>query len=83
MHLHRGNYNKTLNLYDDIIIQYGDGYEGVSARLDKFFAVINYGKNITGAANLLLEIESLDITDEELLIRKEFANYLLNGRGNL
>jgi len=40
-------------------------------------------KNITWATNLLLEIESLNITDEELLIRKEFANYLLNGTGNL
>ena len=79
MHLHRGNYDETLNLYDEIIMEYGEGYEGVSARLDKFFAVINYGKNITGAANLLLEIESIKITDEELLIRKEFANYLLNG----
>ena len=83
MHLHGGNYDETLNLYDEIIMEYGDGYEGVSARLDKFFVVINYGKNITGAANLLLEIESLDITDEELIIRKEFANYLLNGTGNL
>ncbi|MCH7723661.1 MAG: T9SS type A sorting domain-containing protein [Bacteroidetes bacterium] len=83
MHLHRGNYDETLNLYDEIIMEYGEGYEGVSARLDKFFAVINYGKNITGAANLLLEIESIKITDEELLIRKEFANYLLNGSTKL
>ena len=31
----------------------------------------------------MLEIESLDITDEELLIRIEFANHLLNGSSNL
>jgi hypothetical protein len=83
MHLHRGNYDETLNLYDEIIMEYGEGYEGISARLDKFFAVINYGKNLSMATNLLLEIESLNITDEELLIRKEFANYLLNGTANL
>ena len=83
MHLHRGNYDQTLILYDEMIALYGESYEGVSARLDKFFAVINYEKNISWAAELLLDIESLDVTDEELLIRLDFANYLLNGSSNL
>ena len=83
MHLNEGNYNETLNIFAEIILEYEEEYEGVSAILDKLFAVLNYGKNIRLASNLFMELESLRITDEELLTRLEFANYLLNGSATL
>jgi thermitase len=52
MYLDRGNYNQTLDIYAEIILEYDENYEGVSARLDKFFAVLNYGKDLRLASNL-------------------------------
>ncbi|MEJ2196145.1 MAG: S8 family serine peptidase, partial [Ignavibacteriaceae bacterium] len=83
MHLHRGNYVETLDIYDEIILENRESYEGVSARLDKFYAALNYGKDIRLASNIFRELESLNITEEELLTRFEFSNYLLNSRATL
>ena len=78
MYLQDNEYEKALNLYDEIIKSDQNNYEGVSARFEKFFAALNYKKDKGTASKLLSEISSLKLTEEELISQKEFAAYLLN-----
>jgi tetratricopeptide (TPR) repeat protein len=79
IYLQEGDYKNAFLLYDKIINEYSKSYDGISARFDKLFAAFHYRNNLTLAQEIFSEIESLDITDDELLTRKEIASRLLNG----
>jgi tetratricopeptide (TPR) repeat protein len=78
IYLQEDDYEKAILTYDKIINDYSKSYDGISARFDKLFAALHYKNNRTLAQEILSEIKSLDITDDELLARKDIANRLLN-----
>lgn len=71
-------YDNAINLYDEIVKNQPETYDGINARLNKYFAAINYKKDYNVAAKILSEIEAINIEDRELDLRKEFAKYLLD-----
>lgn len=82
INLQNYKYEEAMTIYDEIIKLNPESYEGISAMFEKFFASINYNKDFGTASNLLSEISSINFTDEELLMRKEMAEYLLNNTIN-
>ena len=82
IYLRNDKYNEAINLYDTIIDQYPNSYASVNTKFEKFFATLNYAKNSTLASNILSEIQSLNLTEEEYLMRLKFADYLLNSFGS-
>jgi len=82
MFLNEGNYEQAMFLYDKIIRKYPDIYFAVNALFEKFFAALNYEKDLELAGQLLLELQSLGLTDEEFLIRLAIAENLYNENGS-
>jgi tetratricopeptide (TPR) repeat protein len=82
IYLGDNNYNQAMQIYNKIIDEYPNSYGSVNAKFEKFFATLNYAKNITIASNILSEIQSLKLTEEEQLMRLEIADYLLNSFGS-
>jgi tetratricopeptide (TPR) repeat protein len=76
MFLQDNRYERALALYDEIIVSNENNYEGISARFEKFFAALNHKKDYKKASAFLSEISSLNLTEKELISRKEFAEYL-------
>lgn len=76
--LQNSKYDEAIILYDKIIKLNENNYEGISARFEKFFAALNYKKDRETASKLLSEISSLKLTEDNLISRKEFAEYLFN-----
>jgi tetratricopeptide (TPR) repeat protein len=79
MLLDKGNYTGAINIYDRIINLSPTSYYGITAMFEKYFAALNYKKDRELAASLLGEIQSLPYDDEDFLIRKEMAEFLLYG----
>jgi tetratricopeptide (TPR) repeat protein len=82
MYLQKDRYDDAVKNYDKVIKEYGNSYEGIGAKFDKFFAALHNKKDKTAAAKLLSVIETLKITDDELLMRKEVAEFQLYGTLN-
>ena len=82
IYLGDNNYNQAMQIYNKIIDEYPNSYASVNAKFEKFFATLNYAKNSTIATNILSEIQSLKLAEEEQLMRLEIAEYLLKGVSN-
>jgi tetratricopeptide (TPR) repeat protein len=76
MFLQDNQYERALAIYDEIIVSNENNYEGISARFESFFAALDHKKDYKKASAFLSEISSLNLTDKELISRKEFAEYL-------
>ncbi len=76
------DYEQAIFLYNQIINDYPNTYAAVNALFEKFFAALNYDKDRVLAGQLLSELQSLGLTDEEYLMRLAIAENLYNGNGS-
>lgn len=76
------DYEQAIFLYNQIINDYPNTYAAVNALFEKFFASLNYENDRVLAGQLLLELQSLELTDEEYLMRLAIAENLYNGNGS-
>lgn len=74
-------YNLAMLLYSQIINQYPNTYYSVNALFEKFFAALNYGNDRVLAEQLLQELISLNLEDEEYMMRLSIAQNLFNEGG--
>lgn len=74
-------YIEAMQLYNLIINGYPNTFHSVNALFEKFFAALNYANDRELAGQLLQELISLNLTDEEYLMRLEIAQNLFNEGG--
>lgn len=74
-------FNKAMILYNRIIEISGSEYDGINARFGKFFNALHNFNDITLASQLLEEIRILGLDNEDVLMRLEVAENLLNNSG--
>ncbi len=79
MYLDDDRYEEAMQLYNIIINQYPESYDATNALFEKFFAALHVENNITLASQLFSELQSLNITDEDFLMRLDLAESVLNG----
>lgn len=66
--LSESNYSQALNYYNLIIQGYSNSSYSTKALFEKFYAAVNFAKDMTTASQLLTEIRALNLTDEEYLM---------------
>ena len=71
-------YEQAMILFNKIINDYPNTYLSTYALFEKFFATLHYKKNFALAEQLLSELQSLGLTDEEFLTRLALAEQLFN-----
>ena len=79
MYLDDDRYEEAMQLYDIIMNQYPESYDATNALFEKFFAALHVENNITLASQFFSELQSLNITDEDFLMRLDLAESVLNG----
>ena len=79
MYLDDDRYEEAMQLYNIIINQYPESYDATNALFEKFFAALHVANNVTLASQFLSELQSLNITDEDFLMRLDLAESVLNG----
>ena len=77
--LQDGNYTESMKMYDKIIKDSPDSYEGISAKFEKLFAALHREKNSEKAAAILSELQQTPMKDKGLLTRLQIANDFVNG----
>ena len=78
IYLNDGRYDDAVQLYNNIISTNPNTFYATNALFEKFFATLHHANNITLASQLLSQLQSLNITDEDFLMRLEAAENLLN-----
>jgi tetratricopeptide (TPR) repeat protein len=79
MYLDANRYEDAMQLYDLIILGYTDSYDATNALFEKFFAALHYKNDLSLASQLLSQLQSLNYTDEDFLMRLAVAELMLNG----
>ncbi|MCW8805899.1 MAG: C25 family cysteine peptidase, partial [Ignavibacteriaceae bacterium] len=79
--LNEEKYALAMLLYNKLINDYPNTYYSVNALFEKFFAALNYKNNRDLAGQLLQELETLNLEDEEYLMRLQIAQNLFNEGG--
>jgi tetratricopeptide (TPR) repeat protein len=82
VYMDEDDYTKAMSLYNKIIRKYPDTYYSVNALFEKFFAALNYAKDLELAGQALSELQALGSTDEEYLMRLQIAENLYTGSGS-
>lgn len=77
--LSEGKYNIAMYLYNKIINEFPTNREAVDALFEKFFAVLNIAENREQAGQILTELQSLELNDDDFLMKLEMAECLYNG----
>ncbi len=72
-------YEEAMQLYNLIITGYPSSFEATNAMFEKFFAALHYANDLNLASQLLSQLQSLNITDEDFLMRLGTAEFMLNG----
>ena len=78
IYLDENRYEEAMQTYTTIINQFPNSRNAVYARFDKFYAALNHAQNLTTAGQLLQEVRALGLTDDEFLMKLEFAETLYN-----
>ncbi len=76
IHLSENRYNEAMQVYNSIINQFPNSRNAVYARFEKYYAALNHASDLTTANQLLQEIRSLGLTDDEYLMKLELAEDL-------
>ena len=79
MYLDDGRYEEAMQLYSLIISGYPNSYDATNALFEKFFAAMHHANDLTLASQILSQLQSLNITNEDFLMRLEVAEFMLNG----
>jgi hypothetical protein len=74
-----GNIEESIAIYDEIINDSSDSYDGINAKFDKLFALLHGEKNVQKASTLLSELEQTTITDKGQQYRLQIADNFING----
>ncbi len=82
--LDNNRYNAAMQLYNRIINEYPNSYAAINAMFEKFSAALNFAGDKELAAQILSNIQSLNLNEEEFLARIEMSEHLLaNNSDNL
>src|SRR5690606_35202782 len=71
MYLDEGRYEEAMQLYNLIITGYPNSYFATNALFEKFFAAMHHANDLTLASQILSQLQSLNITNEDFLMRLE------------
>lgn len=83
MYIQNNRFNEAINLYDKIIKNYPDNRQAVNSAFAELFAYLNIKKDNLKAGQLLSEIKSLNLKDDEYLISIALVEHLLNGSNEI
>ncbi len=78
IYLNDDRYEEAMQLYNLIINGYPNSYDAINALFEKFFAALHYANDLNLASQLLSQLQSLNITDEDFLMRLGIAESMLN-----
>ena len=78
LQLSQNNANAAISVYDNIIKTNNDAYSVTKAKFSKLFAILNIKKDVKAALQILNEIKSSGVKEEDQLMLLEFAAYLIN-----
>src|SRR5690606_20470628 len=78
MYLDEGRYEEAMQLYNLVITGYPNSYFATNDLFEKFFAALHHANDLTLASQLLSQLQSLNITNEDFLMRLEVAEFMLN-----
>ncbi len=79
--LEENKYNVANQLFNLILQQYPNTPIAINVMFEKFFAALNYANDRVVAGQLLSDLQSLGINDEDFLMRLDIAESLYNGSG--
>ena len=82
MYLKDGQFDQAINQYDKVIKSYQDDYQAVNSRFSQLFAYLNIKKDNKKAEQILSDIKSLKLDDDEYLMRLTFVEDLLQSAKN-
>ena len=77
MYLKNKQFDKAIDQYDKVIKSYPDDYQAVNSGFSKLFAYLNIKKDNKKAEQILSDIKSLKLDNDEYLMRLTFAEDLL------
>ena len=81
IHLQDNQFGNAIANYN-FAISSSNGYDGINARFAKLFAYLNINNDIDSALQVLNELRSMSLTDDEFLMRMEIAEYLIENTNN-
>jgi tetratricopeptide (TPR) repeat protein len=79
IYLQKGQFNKGITTYNNIIANYSDDREGINARFGKVFAYLHIKKDPATASKILSNIKEMNSKDVEVQMRIKIAENLIYG----
>ncbi len=80
--LQNNKFDEAISIYDKLITNYPNDYQGINARFEKLFAYLNIKNDKEKAGQILSDIKAMNLTDQEWAMRTEAAEGLLGLAGN-
>ena len=80
--LQNNKFDEAISIYDKLITNYPNDYQGINAKFEKLFAYLNIKNDKIKATQILSNIKAMNLTDQEWAMRTEAAEGLLGLAGN-
>ena len=83
IYLQNNRLDDAIVFYTDVIKKSQMDYDGINARFEKLFAYLHIKNDLTTASQILSEIKGINSKEEEVQMRIEIAENLINGSNNV
>ncbi len=80
--LQNNKFDEAISIYDKLITNYPNDYQGINAKFEKLFAYLNIKNDKIKATQMLSDIKARNLTDTEWAMRTDAAEGLLGLAGN-
>ncbi|MDR3667034.1 MAG: T9SS type A sorting domain-containing protein [Ignavibacteriaceae bacterium] len=82
IYLQSNSFEDAITAYNDVISHTPNSYDGINARFEKLFGYLHIKNNVNMSKQILADIKSMNLVDQENIARIRMAEELIAGKYN-